>query len=124
LPAAEKEDALDRAGPAVRERALHFFDYAPDATRHLIEVAELDAANRNEDGSLRPLGNHADRQLVTVTASQIIDRAWGKPKEFDPASEKPATPEFNPRDYSPAEHHREGSPTAAEPSQEATARSH
>jgi hypothetical protein len=88
-------------GAAVGERALYFFDYAPDATRHLIEVAELHAANRNEDGSLRPLSNHADRQLVTVAASQIIDRAWGKPTEFDPASEKPATPEFNPRDYSP-----------------------
>jgi hypothetical protein len=29
------------------------------------------------------------------------ERAWGKPKEYDPASEKPVEPEFNPRDYSP-----------------------
>ena len=75
-------------------------DYSPDAAQRLIEVAELDAANRNEDGSLRPLSNHADRRLVSVAASQIIERAWGRPRDFDPASEKPAEPEFNPRDYS------------------------
>lgn len=47
-----------------------------------------------------PLSNHADRRLVTVAASQIIERTWGKPKEYDPESEKPATPQFNRRDYS------------------------
>jgi hypothetical protein len=78
-----------------------FRDYSPDAAQRLIEVAELDAASRNEDGSLRPLSNHADRRLVTVAASHIIERAWGKPKEYDPKSEQPEDKgAFNPDDFS------------------------
>jgi hypothetical protein len=36
-----------------------------------------------------------------TAAAWVYERAWGKPNEYDPASEKPAGPEFNPRDYTP-----------------------
>jgi hypothetical protein len=36
-----------------------------------------------------------------TAAAWVYERAWGKPKEYDPASEMAAGPEFNPRNYSP-----------------------
>lgn len=36
-----------------------------------------------------------------VAIGMLFDRAWGKPKDYDPAAETPARPPFNPRDYTP-----------------------
>jgi hypothetical protein len=42
-----------------------------------------------------------DSRLRYMAATWVHEHAWGRPKEYDPASEKPAGPKFNPRDYSP-----------------------
>jgi hypothetical protein len=72
----------------------------PAAVARLKEVAELDMLD--EHGNLRPLSAGADRRVVTVAATALIERGWGKPKDFDPIAERPPS-QFNPRDYSPDE---------------------
>ena len=72
----------------------------PAAIARLKEVAELDRFD--ETGNLLPLSAGADRRVVTVAATALIERGWGKPKDFDPNAERP-NPTFNPRDYSPDE---------------------
>jgi hypothetical protein len=52
-------------------------EFTPEATRYLIEIA----ADKGEDTRNR-----------IVAMSMLLDRAWGKPKEFDPNAEKPVTP--------------------------------
>jgi hypothetical protein len=42
-----------------------------------------------------------DSRLRYMAATWVHEQAWGKPKEYDPASEKPSEPEFNPRAYPP-----------------------
>lgn len=37
-----------------------------------------------------------DDRLRMTAAAWVYERAWGKPREYDPASEKPAGPEFDP----------------------------
>jgi len=53
--------------------ARHF---TPQATQYLIDIAS-------------DLGEETRNRLVAM--SMLLDRAWGKPKEFDPNAEKPAT---------------------------------
>jgi hypothetical protein len=36
-----------------------------------------------------------------TAAAWVYEHAWGKPKEYDPNTEKPAGPQFDPRAYSP-----------------------
>jgi hypothetical protein len=49
-----------------------------------------------------PEPTKSDDDRVRWTASAwVYEHAWGKPKEYDPASEKPAGPQFDPRAYSP-----------------------
>jgi hypothetical protein len=57
---------------------------APWAVRRLIELAELDQLD--DQGNLIPLKElpEADRRVVTVAANSLLDRAFGKPKPFDP----------------------------------------
>jgi putative transposase len=47
------------------------------------------------------LGNLAretkDERLAFMAHSWIFERAWGKPKDFDPKDEAPAKPKFDPR---------------------------
>lgn len=50
-------------------------EFTPEGTRYLIEIA----SNADEDTRNR-----------IVAMSMLFDRAWGKPKEFDPNAEKPA----------------------------------
>jgi hypothetical protein len=52
-------------------------EFTPEATRYLIEIA----VDKDEDTRNR-----------IVAMSMLYERAWGKPKEFDPNAEKPATP--------------------------------
>jgi hypothetical protein len=52
-------------------------EFTPEAARYLIAIA----ADKGEDTRNR-----------IVAMSMLLDRAWGKPKEFDPNAEKPATP--------------------------------
>jgi hypothetical protein len=40
-------------------------------------------------------------QIATVASKALWEISWGKPKDYDPNAEKPAAPEFNPRDYTP-----------------------
>jgi hypothetical protein len=59
---------------------------SPSAARVIIALAN----DPNEDSRVR-----------YMAAAWVHEQAWGKPKEYDPASETPAGPKFNPRDYSP-----------------------
>jgi hypothetical protein len=76
---------------------------APHAVRRLIELAEIDQVD--DQGNLIPLSADADRRVVTVAANGLIDRAFGKPKDYDPAKDPEARPKtkFDPRLYSPEE---------------------
>jgi len=69
----------------------------PAATARLREVAEL--GRLDENGNLLPLSAGVDRRVITVAATALIERGWGRPKDFDPIVERPE-PTFNPRDYS------------------------
>jgi hypothetical protein len=51
-------------------------EFTPQATRYLIEIAQ----DTKEDTRNR-----------IVAMSMLYDRAWGKPKEYDANSEKPAS---------------------------------
>jgi hypothetical protein len=55
--------------------------------RRLIELAELDQLDNR--GNLIPLKElpEADRRVVTVAANSLLDRAFGKPKPFDPKAD-------------------------------------
>jgi hypothetical protein len=56
-------------------------EFTPEATKYLIEIA----ADKNEDSRNR-----------IVAMSMLLDRAWGKPKEYDPLSEPQETGRFDP----------------------------
>ena len=56
-------------------------EFTPEATKYLIEIA----ADKNEDSRNR-----------IVAMSMLLDRAWGKPKEYDPLSEAQETGRFDP----------------------------
>jgi hypothetical protein len=57
---------------------------APWAVRRLIELAELDQIDNQ--GNLIPLKDlpEADRRVVTVAVNSLLDRAFGRPKAFEP----------------------------------------
>jgi hypothetical protein len=64
-------------------------EFTPRATEILREIAD----DPNEDSRNR-----------IVAIGMLYDRAWGKPKEYDPKSEQPEDKgTFNPRDFSPQE---------------------
>jgi len=73
---------------------------SPAAAKRLVEMAYLDAID--EDGNLAPLPINADRRIVSWAVDKLMERAWGKPKEYDPLTEKdPNKPKFDPRLLSP-----------------------
>jgi hypothetical protein len=54
------------------------------------------------NGDLPPLSAKADPRVVTVAANAVIERAFGKPKDFDPKDLPDANrPRFDPRLLSP-----------------------
>jgi hypothetical protein len=55
--------------------------------QRLIELAELDQIDAQ--GNLIPLKElpEADRRVITVAANSLLDRAFGKPKDFDPKAD-------------------------------------
>ena len=62
-------------------------------------MAELDRLDAR--GHLAPLSDKADPRIVAVAANALTERAWGKPKEYDPAEDKKnEKPAFNPADFS------------------------
>jgi hypothetical protein len=62
------------------------------------ELAELDRVD--ERGNLAPLSGNADPRIVTVAANSLIERAWGKPRNYDPSEEeKTQRPKFDPSLY-------------------------
>jgi hypothetical protein len=63
-------------------------EFTPRATEILRDIA-------NDPGE--------DSRNRIVAIGMLFDRAWGKPKEYDATAEKPAEPDFNPRDYAPEE---------------------
>lgn len=71
-----------------------------DALQRQIELAELDQAHRDKDGNLLPLSSNADPRLVAVATNSIIERAWGRPKDYDPSTEKPQSG-FDPSLFTP-----------------------
>jgi hypothetical protein len=76
---------------------------APRGVMRLIELAELDELDAT--GSLKPLSAKHDPRVVTVAVTNLLDRAFGRPKEYDPAKD-PANnprPAFDPRAYSDEE---------------------
>ena len=76
---------------------------APHAVRRLIELAEIDQVD--DQGNLTALSAQADRRVVTVAANALIERAFGKPKDYDPAKDRDAKPKakFDPNLYTPEE---------------------
>jgi len=73
---------------------------SPAAAQRLIEMAYLNAID--EDGKLAPLPINADRRIVSWAVDKLMERAWGKPKEYDPSKEKdPNKPKFDPRLLTP-----------------------
>jgi hypothetical protein len=58
---------------------------APHAVRRLIELAEIDQVD--DQGNLTALSAEADRRVVMVAANALIERAFGKPREHDPAKD-------------------------------------
>ncbi len=63
----------------------------------LCRKASLDAAQE-----IIRLSSQSDDDRVRYMASAwVYEHAWGKPKDYDPAAEKPDRPAFNPRDYTP-----------------------
>jgi hypothetical protein len=58
---------------------------APHAVRRLIELAEIDQID--DQGNLTALSTEADRRVVMVAANALIERAFGKPREYDPAQD-------------------------------------
>ena len=74
---------------------------APAAVRRLIELAQLDRVD--EKGNLLPLTSDADQRLVMLASSTLLERGFGKPKEYDPKSEQPERPKFDPSLYSDEE---------------------
>jgi hypothetical protein len=62
-------------------------DASPEAARVMIELLESD-----------------DDRVRLMAAREITERAWGRPKEFDPATEKDDSKlRFDPRAYSAAD---------------------
>jgi hypothetical protein len=62
-------------------------DASPDAARKLVELI-----------------NDPDPRIALMAADKIVDRAWGRPRDYDPKrdAEHPR-PTFDPRAYSTAE---------------------
>ena len=65
-----------------------------DALLRQVEIAQIGAEHRDSKGNLLPLSPDADLRLVTLAAQHIIERAWGKPRDYDPSEDKPAPSGF------------------------------
>jgi hypothetical protein len=62
-------------------------DASPEASRVLVDLLKSD-----------------DDRVRLMAAREVIERAWGRPKDFDPAAEKPEDDDhFDPRKYTPEE---------------------
>ena len=61
-------------------------DASPEAARVLVELLKSD-----------------DDRVRLMAAREITDRAWGRPRDFDPAAEKPEGKRFDPRAYTKEE---------------------
>lgn len=73
---------------------------APNAVRRLIELAEIDRID--ECGELPALSEKADPRIVAVAANALIERAFGKPKDYNPKDDAdPNRPRFDPRLLTP-----------------------
>jgi hypothetical protein len=59
---------------------------APDAIRRLIELMSSD-----------------DERVASVACNAVLDRAFGKPREYDPSRDQPERPKFDPALLTPAE---------------------
>ena len=74
---------------------------SPGAVQRLIELAQIDRVD--EEGKLLPLTSDADHRVVMVASSTLIERGFGKPRDFDPKAEEPPRERFNPALYTPAQ---------------------
>lgn len=71
-------------------------EISPRAMQRLIKMAELEVID--ETGQLAEISKNSDPRVVAAAAGAILDRAWGKPKEYDPQSE-----EVQPQPIDPAQ---------------------
>ena len=74
-----------------------------DALLRQVEIAQIGAEHRDSKGNLLPLSPDADLRLVTLAAQRIIERAWGKPRDYDPSEDKQAPSGFRAADYTTEE---------------------
>ena len=74
-----------------------------DALLRQVEIAQIGAEHRDSKGNLLPLSPDADLRLVTLAAQHIIERAWGKPRDYDPSEDKQAPSGFRAADYTTEE---------------------
>ena len=56
----------------------------PEATQKLIELVHDD-----------------DPRVAGWAADKVLERAWGKPKDYDPAADQPDNPPIDPAQFSP-----------------------
>src|SRR5207244_12958671 len=84
--------ARTRGGPGDRERSVKLFaevqkiyrEFSPAAAKEMCRLA-LEAE---------------DERVRSVCAGMVMDRAWGRPKEYDPNAETPKkAPPFDPKLY-------------------------
>ena len=74
---------------------------SPRAAQRMLEIAKIDKSQIEDDGSLSPLDLRTDDiRAVGVAATWCYERAWGKPKDYDPAKEGAERPPFDPSRYS------------------------
>lgn len=59
-------------------------EHSPQAIEKLVELMNCD-----------------DPRVQTVAANSILDRAWGKPKEYDPRAEEPEAMPIDPSQFTP-----------------------
>ena len=74
-----------------------------DVLLRQVEIAQIGAEHRDSKGNLLPLSPDADLRLVTLAAQHIIERAWGKPRDYDPSEDKQAPSGFRAADYTTEE---------------------
>jgi len=56
------------------------------AAKRIFELAYLNEIG--EDGELAPVPINADKRIVYMASQWVYENAWGKPKEYDPLTEK------------------------------------
>src|ERR1700757_3500206 len=84
--------ARTRGGPGDRERSVKLFAEVQKLYRECSPAAAKEMCRLALEAE--------DERVRSVWAGMVMDRAWGKPKEYDPNAEAPKrAPSFDPSLY-------------------------